>query len=76
MTISKDQINLLRSLGFKFRNSRRYSYLTSYNQFFTVNVLKNGFQIEIDGVKFHGQELSFDNLLTILLILLYPDEKR
>jgi len=75
MTISKDHKNQLRSLGFKFYNKKKFSYVTPYNQYLLINVSVNGFQMEIDGIRIHSQELSFDDLLTIIL-LLYPDEKR
>ncbi len=75
MTISKDQNSQLRFLGFKLRNKNRYSYLTPFNQFLSINVLNKGFQLEIDGCRIYSNELSFNELMTILT-LLYPNEKR
>lgn len=75
MTISEDQISQLRSLGFKFRNNKRYSYLTSFNQFFSINIVENGFQLEVDGSRIYTRVLSFTDLITIIN-LLYPNEQR
>lgn len=75
MTISKDQISQLRSLGFKFRNRKRYSYLTSYNQFLSINIVNNGFQLEIDGSRIYTRELSFKDLINVINIL-FPNEKQ
>ena len=75
MIISKDQISILKSLGFKARNKRRYSFLNDYNQFVTINVMDDYYQLEIDGRRIYGTELSFNDIIKIITIL-YPHESR
>lgn len=75
MTISKEQIQILKSRGFKSRKKSRYSFLNNYQQFITVNVLENYFQLEIDGRRVYGTKLSFEDILIIITIL-YPNESR
>lgn len=75
MTISKEQIDVLKSLGFKMRSKKRYSLFTSFNQFFSIELIDNGFQIQIDGRRIYASELSF-NEVVIIVNILYPNESR
>lgn len=75
MAILKEQSDILKALGFKKRNKKRYSLLTPYDQFFSVEMITNGFQIQIDGRRIYASELPFNEVIKIVNIL-YPNESR
>lgn len=75
MAVSKDELIKLRSLGFKSRNKKRFSFLSSKKQFVAVNIFDDGFILEFDGQKVLTDKLTLENVTTIIN-LLYPNEKR
>jgi len=75
MTILKEQTDVLKRLGFKMRSRKRYSLLTPYNQFFSVELISNGFQVQIDGRRIYASDLCFNDVIKIVNIL-YPNEGR
>ena len=75
MAILKEQTDILKKLGFKMRNKKCYSLLTPFNQFFSIEFLDIGFQIQIDGRRIYASELSFNEVI-IIINLLYPNEGR
>jgi len=75
MTITNDQIKTLKTLGFKSKGKRRFSFSIVSYQTICINVMSDSFQLEVDGSRIYGTRLSFDDIIKVITIL-YPNEKR
>ena len=74
MAVSKEEGNILRSLGFASRGKNRFSKSNDI-QTISLNQVDGFLQIEVDGQRIYGTKLSFNDVIKIITIL-FPNETR